>query len=485
MKFRGLSVRLAIYMVVATILVQLLHGVYRYSIDIPQARKEAIEDINHVVSSLKPALSFALFQFDETLSDQILKTFHFYDPIIGVWLLDEKREGVGIWVRTDDIPQTENAKEITWSLEYLDKEIGFLVLQVNMDLIDEQAASVIWEIIGFSLLMGLITLLILFVIAQWFVTKPIESLARFVGNINVKLFSKSDISQLDSVNAYDEIDDLRVSVKNILSELVEYLGDNEQAMILLKEFNQALEEKVTQRTRQLQEAKDKAEVADRAKTDFLNVMTHELRTPLNGVLGFSSILKTRELSDKDKRLVEGIEQSGQGLLTLLNDIIDFVELESKPLSKQIFSVHDSLSSAVKELERKAQEKGLQLLFDVDDTLILNGDPKRLNVIARQLISNGIKFTDQGSVGIEAVSDGNSGIILTVSDTGVGMDEATFQLFKESVFNQQEQGLDRTNEGLGLGIAIVNRICKKWSGKWWFEKNTPQGIKVKVQVGNLT
>ncbi|WP_353352366.1 HAMP domain-containing sensor histidine kinase [Oceaniserpentilla sp. 4NH20-0058] len=475
--------RLAILMVAATVLIQLVHGLYRLSVDIPNARKQGVEDLDHLVSSLKPALSFSLFQFDENLSNEILKTFRSYDVVSGAWLLDQENSEVGVWVRING-PTSEYNKEVTWPLIYNDNKVGDLVVLVNMSIIDEKAMAEILRVIGLTSFIGLLALGLLYIIVNFIVTQPIESLSNIVSRINIKSFTKADIKVLDDVRALDEINSLRQSIKAILTELVEHFGDNEQAMILLKEFNRALEDKVTQRTQALQQAIDDAEVANRAKTDFLNVMTHELRTPLNGVLGFSAILKTRDLADKDKLLIDGIEQAGQGLLVLLNDIIDYVDLDSKPLSLQTFSVHDALSSAYKELQPKAQEKGLALEFDVDSSLILNGDPKRLNVLVRQLISNGIKFTAQGSVTIQAKEADDGDVLINIIDTGVGMEASTLSNFKDGLFNQHEQGLDRSNEGIGLGMAIVNRICNKWCGQWWFEENQPHGIRVNIKLGNL-
>jgi len=483
-KLKGLSARLAIYMIIASLLMQVGHGVYRLSVDIPDARKDGVDVLNHLVASLKPALSLALSQLDQNLSDEILKTFRSYDGVFGVWLLDMKQEGVGVWIREDGKEEPEELREVTWPLQFKNKDAGYLVVLMDLSVLEQKAMSHLWDEIGFSVLMGAINLLLLYFIARRLVTKPISSLAKAVSLINVKSLKKENIEPLNRVMASDEIASLRDSIKIILSELAEHLGDNQQAMILLKEFNESLEKQVAKRTLELQKAKDAAEVAANAKTDFLNVMTHELRTPLNGVLGFSSILKKRIVDDANKQLIEGIEQAGQGLLVILSDIIDFVDLDSKPLGVQGFSVHDALSSAYKEMLPKAQAKNLELQFQVDSHLILKGDPKRLNIVVRHLLSNGIKFTEHGSVTLSAEPAENNGVLISVSDTGVGMDDELFQQFKNGMFNQKERGFERSSEGLGLGIAIVNRICRKWEGQWWFEKNQPHGIKVNVKLADL-
>ena len=488
MKIRGLSGRLAILMVVATLIMQLGHGLYRFSVDVPKAKKESIEEINQLVASLQPALAEALYQYNETLSDKLLKAFKSKMAVQTVWILDQDGSGVGIWVRTD-AQVSQEQYEVTWPLMYGENEIGSLVLLVDMAVVERAAISQIWSVILFSMMIGLIALLLLYFIAQAMVTRPIESLSNVVSVIDSHAFVKDDVKAIDHVRANYEIEDLRLAIKKILYELAEHLNRNKQDMMTLKEFNQALEEKVTSRTIELEQAKEKAEVASRAKTDFLNVITHELRTPLNGVLGFSGILKSRDLEDKDKKLVLGIEQSGQGLLVLLNDIIDFVGLESKSLDRQIFSVYDALSSSFNEQQEAAQKKELEFKLEVDNSLTLNGDPKRLSILVRHLLSNAIKFTHEGSVTLSCYSQSGGEILLTIADTGVGMEESAYgdfesEMFMQEAFTQAQQGLNRTNEGLGLGLAIVGRICKKWPAQMRFEKNTPQGTKVCVVLRDV-
>ena len=480
----GLSIRLATLMLVATLVMQLGHGLYRFSVDVPKAKQQSIEDIDQLVKSLQPALAEALYQFNENLSDKLLKTFQANDAVRIAWLLDYDESGIGVWVRDEASESSVQQYEATWPLHYEDKEIGKLVLQIDMLVVEQAAIDHVWNIILFSVFIGLFALLLLYFIAQAIVTRPIESLSNVVGVFKSHDFTKHDVATLDNVKAYYEVETLRLTIKAILLELADHLGRNEQDMMNLKEFNHALEEQVLIRTEELELAKNNAEVANRAKTDFLNVITHELRTPLNGVLGFSGILKTRELTEKDKKLVENIEHSGQGLLLLLNDIIDYVGLESKSLTCQMFSVHDALLSAFNERKAAAQSKELEYNFEVDSTITMLGDPKRLAILVRQLLDNAIKFTHTGSVLLTCFPQTDGTVLLSVTDTGIGMEDSCYGVFNAQAFTQGEQGLNRSNEGLGLGLAIVERICKKWPAHMTFEKNTPQGTKVNVVLCDI-
>ncbi len=488
----GLSGRLALFMVVATLIMQLGHGLYRFSVDVAEAKQQSIDDIDRLVTSLQPALAEALYQYNEPLSDKLLNVFSGSDSVQTVWLLDQDGTGLGIWARAG-VDIEENAAdeqyEVTWPLTYEQSYIGSLVILVSMSVVEQAAIDQTWNVILFSVMIGLFALLLLYFVAQKMVTRPVVSLSNTVSVIKSNAFTKEDVDVLDSVHAHYEIETLRLTIKGILYELAEHLGRNEQDMMSLKEFSSTLEEQVIKRTIELEQAKEKAEVASRAKTDFLNVITHELRTPLNGVLGFSGILKNRALAEKDKQLVQGIEESGQGLLVLLNDIIDFVALESKALDCQIFSVYDALSSAFNEQKSAAQQKNLEYSLEVDSSLTLQGDAKRLSVLTRQLLSNAIKFTDSGSVTLSCVRESSGHVLVSITDSGIGMDDSCYgtvssEMFMQEAFTQAQQGLNRSNEGLGLGLAIVGRICKKWPAKIHFEKNTPQGTKVCVELSDV-
>ena len=191
-------------------------------------------------------------------------------------------------------------------------------------------------------------------------------------------------------------------------------------MTVLQRFNENLEERVLARTQELNIAKDKSEQVSRGKTDFLNNMTHELRTPLNSIMGFSSILNGFELPAKCQIPVERIHQSGTQLFTLINDIIDFADLENHELLVQNFSLYDVISTTHHGLMEQVKNKDIDLIMQVSDKAIMCGDPRRLGVGLRHLIGNAIKFTEQGQVEISCEELPAGDIKICVSDTGIGI-----------------------------------------------------------------
>ena len=482
MVFERLSSRLALWMVLATVFMQALHAGYRLSVDVPKAKVQGIEDISRVIHSLRPAFSESLFQYNDGLSEQLLKTFSSYPAIHSVDLLDDDGRVVHHWSSASLAPNVHPFM-ISSELEYGSKNIGLLNVSLNLAPIILKAETEIKQHILFSTIMGFMSLILLYFIAQNQVTLPISKLSDMVSRIDTNKLEVVEIEKLDEIPALAEVEVLRLSLKTILTELADNLADNKKSHDLLQEFAAHMEDKVRLRTDELAISKEKAERANQAKSDFMNTMTHELRTPLNSIMGFSSILKGQELPDRLARLVDNVHASGDQLLRLVTDIIDYVDLETKPLKVQMLSIFDVVNSVFVEYEKSAEARSLTFIKTVDEALVVKGDPKRLGMALRHLVSNAIKFTEQGSVEIEAKKNNAGEVCIVIRDTGPGIDLERIQNLSES-FVQQEQGLNRTKEGVGLGLAIAERVCKKWGAELSFSHATPQGTIVTLELPDI-
>jgi signal transduction histidine kinase len=455
-------------MVFVTVLMQVAHGLYRFSIDIPLAQIQAEKEIARAVASIRPALSESLYQFNEELSNQLLKTFSEYESVQAVWMVDEEEEGISAWLR--ETPEHyDHWVELTWPILYQEETIGYLIMSAQWKSAQLRARQDVWNTIGFSVLMGVIALVSLYWVAQALVAQPISRMIHFLEQLNTRKFKEEDVVPLSEIAVEAELNILKKSLEDILIQLCKYLSEKQHTMELLQGFNENLELEVTKRTKELEIAKEKAESANRSKTDFLNTMTHELRTPLNSIMGFSSILMGKELPERLHTLVERIHGSGEHLLQIINDIMDYVSLEGEALQIQAFSVVDVLQGVHQDVIHMSNKKGLEYRQYVDDTLVLKGDPKRLNTLLRHLLENAVKFTENGYVSLDARSTEGEQVQFIVSDTGVGMDAKNIANLSHA-FSQHEQGLNRSNEGVGLGLAIVTRICKKWNGGITFDSS---------------
>ncbi|MEP7155607.1 MAG: sensor histidine kinase [Betaproteobacteria bacterium] len=270
--------------------------------------------------------------------------------------------------------------------------------------------------------------------------------------------SAGDLSARIDVKSGDEIEDLADEFNKMAGQLEEYTT--------------GLEKMVAHKTSQL-------ELANRHKSEFLTNMSHELRTPLNAVIGFSDVLREQyfgTLNDKQQEYVRDINESGQHLLSLINDILDLSKIEAgrMDLDLSLFNLPAAIDNALVLVRERAHRHNLQLKSSISpDIGDMVGDERKLKQILINLLSNAVKFSHPGGWVLVSASRGTSEVMISVKDTGMGVapkDQAT--IFEE--FRQLDSPGRAKQEGTGLGLSLAKRFTELHGGRIWIDSDTGKG-----------
>lgn len=492
------SIRVKLHLLsftVTTVALLLASGAFTLY-DLRQIRSSKVEQLRMLGIALSRNSVAALESNDVETAEQQLSSFLSQSSVESACIFDAggnlfatypatlRESGVTVELPGTHVDFTEDGfLDIALPIRKERELVGQLFVRSNIDGIQTQARDYLWIVAGVMLSSLLLSNLLSERLQRVFAAPLIKLV-----NVMKDVSEKRDYSLRVNRESRDEFGELCRGFN-------EMLGQIERARTELQQSNQELDERVRERTAELITARDAAEAANRAKSDFLAKMSHEIRTPMTAILGYADLLREDSLNavDREDHLTT-IRRNGEHLLAVINDILDISKIEAgRMTTEKIEASPGEIVADVASLMRaRAREKKLGLAVEYEGPIpsVIRTDPTRLRQILVNIVGNAVKFTEKGSVRLVAKlcpAEGETPdrMRFSVIDSGIGMSpEQQARLF--APFSQGDDSMARHFGGTGLGLAISRSLAQLLGGQLWCESEPGKGsiFHVTVETGVL-
>ncbi len=465
-------------------------------------KQNLTSQIRGLASTFEPAINEALWNYDDEQLEAVMRGFYQSPEVFGLEVLnlDGDLWRLGHYQTEDDKVEIAQFSE-TVSLKKLEQfgnlysssvelvrggqeDLGSLTVFYSSSTVVERVWSTFLVTLMAAFMKTLCLWLIAVAVINRLVSEPIERITNDVEAFDVESRNAVAAQVLKRDNELSTLEQANQIFFQTIIDRNQALFERDQEV---EAYKQHLEEMVAIRTDPLNEAMKQLKEANRVKSEFLAAMSHEIRTPMNAVLGGLQLLNKSELDTRQKQLLETINHGGRDLMTIINDILDYSKIEAERLNLEVipFDLIQLINRVVEMFRPSAEEKSLNLSFESEGgtPLILLGDPTRVAQVFNNMLSNAIKFTEQGEISIDVaqpveVAERLMRTEITVTDTGIGIEAEQLEgLF--DLFSQADSSTTRKYGGTGLGLAICRKLLEAMSSEVTVVSEPGRGTSFKI------